>query len=98
MGRGVRGGDGLCIRRVQFGFCKCRLAWADRLLVAVKICVGLQELNASTVAVHVAEAADVHEDVKAEAVSCTKGSEKLGMASPVLPAQPDAVTPVSGVQ
>jgi hypothetical protein len=86
---GVRGGDGLGIRGVQLSFCKGRLAWADRLLVAVKISVGLQELNASTVAMHVAEAADIHEDVKAEAVSCAEGSEKLVVASTVLRAQPE---------
>ena len=70
---GVGGIYGLCVRSGQICFGESRLTRAYWFLVAMEVGVGLQKLNASTVAVHVAEAADVHEDVEAEAVACTKG-------------------------
>src|ERR1700722_10648924 len=81
-----------CIRRVDgvgvgsFELClgERRLAWAGGLLITVQIGVGLQQLNAAPVPMHIAEPADVHEDVEAEAVSRTEGPQKLIMASAML--------------
>jgi hypothetical protein len=69
---GVGSVYGLCICDFQLSFRKRWLARTDRLLVAVNVRVRLPELNASTMAVHVAETADVHEDVKAKTVACAK--------------------------
>ena len=43
--------------------------------VAVEGCEGLDDLGAAAMAVHVAEAANVHEDVKAEGGSGVEGAE-----------------------
>jgi hypothetical protein len=43
----------------------------------------LDELDAAAVAMHVAEAADVHEDVEAEAVAGGEGAQQLVVAAAV---------------
>ena len=74
---GVGGMDSVGVRRGQIRFGKGWLTGAGWLLVAMEDGVGLEELNASTVTVHVAETADVHEDVETKAVACAEGSEKF---------------------
>jgi hypothetical protein len=86
---GVGGVDGLCVRRGQVCFGERRLTRACRFLVPVKVGVRLQELNAAAVTVHIAKAADVHEDVESEAVACTEGSEKFVVTPAVPGPQPD---------
>ncbi len=71
---GVHGG---LVGGVQAGFGEGGLAGADGLVVAVEVGELLDELDAAAVAVHVAEAADVHEDVEAEAVAGVEGAEEL---------------------
>ena len=53
------------------------LAGAHRRLVAVQVGVGLDELHAAAMAVHVAEAADVHQDVEPEALPGGKRPRQL---------------------
>ena len=50
----------------------------------MEVSEGLQQLNASTVAVHITEAADIHEDVKAEGGSGGEATEELVMAAAML--------------
>ena len=53
------------------------LAGAHRLVVAMDVGEVLDELHAAAVAMHVAEAADVHKDVEAKSVAGVEGAEKL---------------------
>src|SRR5277367_4315609 len=85
----VRGAYGLCVDSFQLGFQERGLAGADRLLIAVNVGVGLAELDAAAVAVHVAEATNIHKDVEAEAVTCAESPQKLVVASAMLRPQPD---------
>ena len=73
----------------QAGLGEGGLAGADGLVVAVEVGEGLEELDAAAVAVHVAEAADVHEDVEAEAVASGEGAQQLVVAAAVFGAEPD---------
>src|ERR1700735_676376 len=82
----------------EAGFGQPRLARADRLFVTMDVGVGLQELNASAVTVHVAEAADVHEDVETETMTSAEGAEEFVVATAVLGPQRDEFGELSGVQ
>ena len=77
------GGQACIHRHLVFGFepgfRERRLAWADGLFVAVQIGEVLQQLDASTVAMHVAKSADIHQDVEAKHVPGRKCAQQLIM-------------------
>ena len=77
------------VRGFEASFGERWLAGAGGLFVAVDVGVALQELDAAAMAMHVAEAADVHEDVEAEAVPGAEGAEQLVVASAMLRAERD---------
>src|ERR1019366_2298257 len=83
---GVHGG-GVGIGEAGFG--EGGLAGTDRLLVAGEAGEGLKELDAAAMAVHVAEAADVHEDVELEALAGGEGTGQLVVAAAMLCAEGD---------
>ena len=60
-----------------------------RNFVAVNIGERLQDLDAAAMAVHVAEAADVHEDVKAQALPGGEFAQQFVVAAAVARAQGD---------
>ena len=60
-----------------------------RNFVAVNIGERLQDLDAAAMAMHVAEAADVHEDVEAEAMTGAEGPKEFVVASAMLRAKGD---------
>jgi len=74
---------------VEAGVGEGGLAGADGLFVAVEIGVGLEKLDASAMAVHVAEAADVHEDVELEGLAAREGARQLIISAAVLDAEGD---------
>ena len=55
----------------------------------MRVGVGLDELDAAAMAVHVAEAADVHEDVELEALAGGEGAGELVVAAAVFGAEGD---------
>src|ERR1700722_8603958 len=74
---GVDGGESFAVDGGEARFGEGGLAGADGLVVAGGGGVGLEELDAAAMAVHVAEAADVHEDVEAKAVAGRETAEEL---------------------
>src|ERR1017187_6389195 len=78
---GVGGVHGGGVGVGEAGFGEGGLPGADRLLVAVEAGEGLKELDAAAMAVHVAEAADVHEDVELEALAGGEGTGELVVAA-----------------
>src|ERR1039457_7059466 len=86
---GVGGIHGGGVGVGEAGFGEGGLAGADRLLVAVEAGEGLKELDAAAMAVHVAEAANVHEDVELEALAGGEGTGQLVVAAAMLCAEGD---------
>ena len=86
---GVGGVHGGGVGRVEAGLGEGGLAGADGFFVAVEIGVRLDELDAAAMAVHVAEAAYVHEDVELEGLSGGEGAREFVVAAAVAGAEGD---------
>ena len=81
---GVGGFDGGLIVGEDAGFVRRPAASPESgCFVAVERGESLHDLRAAAVAVHVAEAADVHEDVEAQGGSGVEGAERFVVAAAV---------------
>ena len=84
---GVGGVHGGGVGVGEAGLGEGGLAGADGFLEAVEAGVGLQELDATAMAVHVAEAADVHEDVEFEGLAGGEGAGEFVVTAAMLGAE-----------
>src|SRR5262245_10559844 len=64
---------------VAIAVCEAGICHFNRFVEAVRRSVALVDLYAATMAMHVAEAADVHEYVKAELVACRERARQFVM-------------------
>ena len=80
-------GGGVDVCEARFG--EGGLTRADGVVVAVEVGEALEKLRTAAMAVHVAEAADVHEDVEAEALPGGEGAEELVVGAAVLHPEAD---------
>ena len=95
---GVGGGHGGGVGLVEAGFGEGGLAGADGLFVAVEVGEVLDELDAAAMAVHVAEAANVHEDVEFEALAGGEGAGEFVVAAAMFGAEGDEFGDAGGGQ
>ncbi len=96
--RGEGGFDRFGVGGGEAGFGEGGLAGGVGRVIAVERGEGLEELGAAAVAVHVAEAADVHEDIELEAGADVEGAEELVVAAAVLGAEGDEFGAAGGGQ
>ena len=77
-----------------------RVGWPGQtgLFVAMEVGEVLEELDAAAMAVHVAEAADVHQDVEAEALTGAEAAQELVVASAMLCAEVDQLGYARGAE
>jgi len=78
---------GVCIHEPGFG--ERRLTRALRRLVAMRVGIWLDELHTPAVAVHVAEAANVHQDVELEALPGGEAARQFVVPPAMLGAERD---------